>query len=132
MYSPTSIIYTSGVALWKNDTLGWIHFHISLVQSVIPMILTYNFLEKENHTWICNLTLKTNSPFPPFAPMEGLTLIQGTSNITSISEVYMYTVFTLQFFENSSLAFFQDIFVKSWTMNKIYNDNLNISSKFPF
>jgi hypothetical protein len=25
----------------------------------------------------------------------------------------MYTVFTLQFFENSSLAFFQDIFVKS-------------------
>ena len=34
----------------------------------------------------------------------------------------MYTVFTLQFFENSSLAFFQDIFVKSWNMNKIYND----------
>ena len=31
----------------------------------------------------------------------------------------MYTVFTLQFFENSSLAFFQDIFVKNWNMNKI-------------
>ena len=44
----------------------------------------------------------------------------------------MYNVFTLQFFENSSLAFFQDIFVKSWNMNNIYNDNLNILNKFPF
>ena len=42
----------------------------------------------------------------------------------------MYTVFTLQFFENSSLAFLQDIFVKSWNMNKIYNDKLNLFNYF--
>jgi hypothetical protein len=26
----------------------------------------------------------------------------------------------------------QDIFVKSWNMNNIYNDNLNLLNKFPF
>jgi hypothetical protein len=30
MYSPTSIIFPSGVALGKHDTLGWINFHIYL------------------------------------------------------------------------------------------------------
>ena len=30
IYSPTSIIFPSGVAFGKNDTLGWINFHISL------------------------------------------------------------------------------------------------------
>jgi hypothetical protein len=44
MHSPTSIIFPSGVALMEYDTLGWIHFYISLINMqymyiIIPHIL---------------------------------------------------------------------------------------------
>jgi hypothetical protein len=29
IYSPTTIIFPSGIALGEYDTLGWINFHIS-------------------------------------------------------------------------------------------------------